>query len=448
MDEKAGYPSPESSSTPKESSPKRSAEDAGLSGPDDKASRKRASKACQSCRARKVRCGVSEHGVPCHNCKLDDIECIVPERKKPTRMAKRQRSIGAFISDALLRMERASSDTADSPAESVHGARHCGWDKTFMDPFETDLFTPPSPPPLQQTSSEEYSASGGDSSPMMGLPPFGDELARWFSVMPPRVVDRMFSYFTTLSQHGPPGFFNSSSIGPYLPKGCSSPHFAPADQKRKHHDNTMQKPAVRHCINPHSSERAQRLLNPSSRESSSSPRMSPHPPSVEPRIIPSTLQQLRDDYAAAASRLRALEEAIQNVDCQFIKRKQPGHTNDQPPLNTYNEPPDLNTKSNNKTTPLTPPPERKTAVVMSMQTVQQLEALLASVHKEAEPRPPQTQASSKEGTPGFQDATAVESGRREDEFQNTFDTMMDFGPGADTMFQSFNYDFSAGMEGV
>ncbi|PGH02395.1 hypothetical protein GX51_04703 [Blastomyces parvus] len=446
MDEKADYPSPESSSTPNESSPKRSAEAAGLSGPDDKLSRKRASKACQSCRARKVRCGVSEHGVPCHNCKLDDVECIVPERKKPTRMAKRQRSLGAFISEALLRMERASSDTADSPAESVHGARQCGGDKTFPDPFETDLFTPPSPPPLQKTTGEEYPASSGDSNPTMGLPPFEDELARWFSVMPPRVVDKMFIYFTALSRHAPPGSFNSSSIGSYLPKGYSDPHFAPANLKRKHHDNTMENPAIRHCVNPQSSDHAHWMLNPSSRESSSSPRMSPHPPAVEPHIIPSTLQQLQDDYAAAASRLHALEEAIQNVDSQFMKR-QPGHVNDQSPLTTYGESPDLSTKSNNKTTPLTPPPERKTAVVMSMETVQQLEALLASVHKEVDSRP-QTQASSEEGTPGFQDVTAVERGQLEQEFQNTFDTMMDFGAGADTLLQSFNYDFSGGAEGV
>ncbi|OJD25963.1 hypothetical protein ACJ73_02662 [Blastomyces percursus] len=446
MDEKAGYPSLESSATPKESSPKRSAEAAGLSGLGDKSSRKRASKACQSCRARKVRCGVSEYGVPCHNCKVDGIECIVPERKKPTRMAKRHCSIGAFISDALLRMKRASSDTADSPVESVYETRHSTWDKALLDPFDTDLFTPPSPPPLSQTTSEEYSASGGDSSPMMGLPLFGDELARWFSVMPPRVVDKMFSYFATLNQYGPPGSFNSSFIGPGLPKGCSSTHFAPGGQKGKHHDNTMQKPAVRHCINPQSPEHAQRILCPSSRELPSSPRMSLHPIAVEPRIIPSTLQQLRDDYTAAASRLRALEEAIQNVDSQFIKR-QPSHTDDQSPLNTYSEPPDLNTKNNNKTTPLTPPPERKTAVVLSMQTVQQLEALLASVHKEAESRP-QAQANSREGTQVFQAVTAVESERREQEFQNTFDTMMDFGPGADTMFQAYNYDFSGGMEGV
>lgn len=44
--------------------------------------RRRATMACRSCRSRKVRCDVAEHGVPCCNCKLDNKECTVPERRK------------------------------------------------------------------------------------------------------------------------------------------------------------------------------------------------------------------------------------------------------------------------------------------------------------------------------------------------------------------------------
>ncbi|KAJ5496526.1 hypothetical protein N7463_008513 [Penicillium fimorum] len=39
--------------------------------------RKRARKACQSCRTRKVRCDVSIRGFPCMNCSLDDNTCVV-----------------------------------------------------------------------------------------------------------------------------------------------------------------------------------------------------------------------------------------------------------------------------------------------------------------------------------------------------------------------------------
>jgi hypothetical protein len=44
--------------------------------------KRRASKACQCCRARKVRCNVVEHGAPCTNCRLDEVECIVTESKR------------------------------------------------------------------------------------------------------------------------------------------------------------------------------------------------------------------------------------------------------------------------------------------------------------------------------------------------------------------------------
>ncbi|RPB20849.1 hypothetical protein L211DRAFT_870407 [Terfezia boudieri ATCC MYA-4762] len=47
-----------------------------------RAVKRRASKACQCCRARKVRCNVVEHGAPCTNCRLDEVECIITESKR------------------------------------------------------------------------------------------------------------------------------------------------------------------------------------------------------------------------------------------------------------------------------------------------------------------------------------------------------------------------------
>jgi hypothetical protein len=44
--------------------------------------KRRASKACQCCRSRKVRCNVTEHGAPCTNCRLDEVECIVSESRR------------------------------------------------------------------------------------------------------------------------------------------------------------------------------------------------------------------------------------------------------------------------------------------------------------------------------------------------------------------------------
>ncbi|KAJ5092206.1 hypothetical protein NUU61_007076 [Penicillium alfredii] len=44
--------------------------------------KRRASKACCCCRARKVRCDVVENGSPCTNCRLDQVECVVTESKR------------------------------------------------------------------------------------------------------------------------------------------------------------------------------------------------------------------------------------------------------------------------------------------------------------------------------------------------------------------------------
>jgi hypothetical protein len=63
--------------------PKRKADQAGLDGHTKARSvKRRASKACQCCRSRKVRCNVTEHGAPCTNCRLDEVDCIVSESRR------------------------------------------------------------------------------------------------------------------------------------------------------------------------------------------------------------------------------------------------------------------------------------------------------------------------------------------------------------------------------
>ncbi|KAH7153021.1 fungal-specific transcription factor [Dactylonectria macrodidyma] len=52
--------------------------------------RKRAPKACLSCRARKVRCDVSQRGRPCMNCYLDSEACVVTGRASRFRRTQRE----------------------------------------------------------------------------------------------------------------------------------------------------------------------------------------------------------------------------------------------------------------------------------------------------------------------------------------------------------------------
>lgn len=67
---------------------KRKATQAGLDGhTTGRSVKRRASKACQCCRARKVRCNVTEHGAPCTNCRLDEVECIVSESRRKKLVA-------------------------------------------------------------------------------------------------------------------------------------------------------------------------------------------------------------------------------------------------------------------------------------------------------------------------------------------------------------------------
>ncbi|KAI9839841.1 MAG: hypothetical protein M1819_000031 [Sarea resinae] len=78
----------DSSASDTQESQKRSASAAGLNANsnNNRPVKRRASKACQCCRARKVRCNVVEHGAPCTNCRLDEVECVVTESKRRKKL--------------------------------------------------------------------------------------------------------------------------------------------------------------------------------------------------------------------------------------------------------------------------------------------------------------------------------------------------------------------------
>ncbi|KAL7925401.1 hypothetical protein ACQKWADRAFT_221755 [Trichoderma austrokoningii] len=69
-----------SNGRPSDKSKKRASADDG-SEPPHKVTKRRAARACVSCRARKVRCDVVE-GAPCGNCRWDNVECIVQESRR------------------------------------------------------------------------------------------------------------------------------------------------------------------------------------------------------------------------------------------------------------------------------------------------------------------------------------------------------------------------------
>ena len=102
---------------PKQQQQKRTADAAGLK-PNGmrptKSVKRRASKACQCCRSRKVRCNVVEHGAPCTNCRLDEVECIVSE-------SKRKKSVSSLCVALKLKQPRRFDLTAADTVATGNG---------------------------------------------------------------------------------------------------------------------------------------------------------------------------------------------------------------------------------------------------------------------------------------------------------------------------------------
>ncbi|XPS74793.1 hypothetical protein M3J09_006907 [Ascochyta lentis] len=124
MSDYSGSPSDHMESQP----PKRKATTAGLDGnTTGRSVKRRASKACQCCRARKVRCNVTEHGAPCTNCRLDEVDCIVSEsrRKKKWNNDDEPQTENTTTTTTNVTRKLASRDALDS-AQSLKPASSRG----------------------------------------------------------------------------------------------------------------------------------------------------------------------------------------------------------------------------------------------------------------------------------------------------------------------------------
>lgn len=105
--------------------------------------KRRASKACQCCRSRKVRCNVVEHGAPCTNCRLDQVECVITE-------SKRKRYVGQYIRypwrlilltclDCRKSISHSDTDHLNSGADTSFGAsttQEASWTPPLSGPSE------------------------------------------------------------------------------------------------------------------------------------------------------------------------------------------------------------------------------------------------------------------------------------------------------------------------
>jgi hypothetical protein len=76
----------------------------------NRAAKKRAPRACVSCRDRKVRCDVVSGGMPCTNCRLDDVDCVLEASSRGKHNPARHQARSRIPSNATA--PRASSPFA------------------------------------------------------------------------------------------------------------------------------------------------------------------------------------------------------------------------------------------------------------------------------------------------------------------------------------------------
>ncbi|KAJ6781784.1 hypothetical protein PWT90_10817 [Aphanocladium album] len=79
-----------------------------------KVTKRRAARACVSCRARKVRCDVVE-GAPCGNCRWDNVECIVQESRRRKKSTLAASAVGQNNqAEAHIRCKTTATNTASN----------------------------------------------------------------------------------------------------------------------------------------------------------------------------------------------------------------------------------------------------------------------------------------------------------------------------------------------
>lgn len=107
----------------------------------DRAAKRRSSHACLSCRSRKVRCDVLNGGLPCTNCRLDHVNCVLKESSRGRKRSSRPRN-----GSRVLQQSRDSQDTREnrefpnsSPAVSAVSSCSVRPSRQQVIPPHTDL---------------------------------------------------------------------------------------------------------------------------------------------------------------------------------------------------------------------------------------------------------------------------------------------------------------------
>ncbi|CAG9996221.1 unnamed protein product [Clonostachys byssicola] len=87
----------------------------------DRLGKRRSSKACLSCRSRKVRCDVVNGGVPCNNCRLDELECVLKESnrgRKPGSVTRPRAPAAVMSPQPSIRVASAQEPERHQPRQT------------------------------------------------------------------------------------------------------------------------------------------------------------------------------------------------------------------------------------------------------------------------------------------------------------------------------------------
>ncbi|KAI1464078.1 fungal-specific transcription factor domain-containing protein [Daldinia caldariorum] len=151
--------------------------------------RKRAPKACLSCRSRKVRCDVSQRGRPCMNCYLDNETCVVTGRASRFRRGQRGENDNSQASYPPYSVEdcahgRSSEDVVNSrangqlpsltvdgeniapPQDASHSINRTTENQTSTELETEGWISPEAPPQTTQSGLDEHQHNNKIPSPV------------------------------------------------------------------------------------------------------------------------------------------------------------------------------------------------------------------------------------------------------------------------------------------
>lgn len=366
-----------------------------------------------------------------------------------------------------------------SASESAHSPVDFGIDKEYVSMNDWDaqppsydnigcINTPPasqSSPPASEHGNHHFvletpniqtcdDACENQQEDHVELPPCDEELTRWFGVMPPRVVDKMFDYLTSLNQFGQPDHNTASKARRTKQKPSDKVHLISSKNNNRWRSITPQiQDRLQYRMPPHNhqpslfAQRNAEPLSPESQQDEMSPLSVTEQQKQQQQRNYNILQQLRSSYGMAKNTLNTLETTIQKIDSQMSKARDRHSASTRCAIDRRNYYNNSNPTRNNGKPSIPDIPENQNSYSKSMHTLQHLEKLFgcsspplstpnqAGDETISQPIKPQMDTMDSLDTA---EGVIEAAGGKEEDIQAAFDSLIDFGAGGNT-YQSMEF---------